>query len=178
MMKIYLKENDVIVGNTVFLKLDANNKFHFDKCEDDMYYDGHSVYFDSDEGKYYYEEPDEEQKLLFEKHMESLSMPCINPSIFELYSDTDTPISKILDDNAKKEHTIKDIIETLCKLAHNGMIDELFRQEIIISEDEVWSEEGFYLDFAQKVFDRHYDYFYNEIYLKESNKQKNLEEEE
>lgn len=149
-IRVYLEENDVIVGNTVFLKLDANNKFHFDKCEDDMYYDGHSVYFDSDEGKYYYEEPDEEDVNLLKA------------------SNTDT----------EKEHTIKDIIETLCKLAHNGMIDELFRQEIIISEDEVWSEEGFYLDFAQKVFDRHYDYFYNEIYLKESNKQKNLEEEE
>lgn len=176
--KIYLEEGDVIVGNIVFLKLDANNQFHFDGCEDDMYYDGHLVYFDNEEGKYYYEEPDEEEKLLYEKHINSLEMPDINPSIFELYSDTDAPVSKILDDNARKEHIIFNIVDESSKLAHNAMIDELLKKELILSEKEVYQDDGTYFDFAQEVFNRHYDYFYNELYSTTFNSKEELEEKE
>lgn len=171
-IKVYLKENDVIVGNTVFLKLDANNKFHFDKCEDDMYYDGHSVYFDNEEGKYYYEEPDEEEKLLFEKHMELLETVDIKPEVWKIWDMDDNPISAILDIKYKKN------VETSSRLAHNAMIDELFRQEIIISEEEVYQDDGTYFDFAQKVFDRHYDYFYNELYSTTYKSKEEIEKEE
>lgn len=152
MEKIYLEEGDVIVGNIVFLRLDANNQFHFDGCEDDMYYDGHLVYFDYEKGKYYYEEPDEEDVNLLKAS--------------NTYTETE------------KKHIIINIVDESSKLAHNAMIDELLKKELILSEKEVYQDDGTYFDFAQEVFNRHYDCFYNELYSTTFNSKEELEKEE
>lgn len=58
------------------------------------------------------------------------------------------------------------IVEASSKLAHKAMIDEMLREEIIITEEEAFIEnDGViqYTGLAQEIFDKYYDYYYDEL---------------
>ena len=59
------------------------------------------------------------------------------------------------------------MVEVASELAHDAMINEMFRDEIIITEEEVFIEDDEttkYTDTAQEIFNKHYNYFYDKLF--------------
>ena len=58
-----------------------------------------------------------------------------------------------------------DIMELSCNLAHNAAKDEMFADNLIANEDEmvIGDDTLNYTDEAQVIFNRWYDYFFDEI---------------
>jgi len=66
-------------------------------------------------------------------------------------------------------------IELATNLAYNTAKDEMFREELITNEEEMVVEDQdndclIYTEQAQEVFNRHYDYYYDEIEKVKQNK--------
>ena len=66
-------------------------------------------------------------------------------------------------------------IELATNLAYNAAKDEMFREELITNEEEMVVEDQdnnclIYTEQAQEVFNRWYDYYYDEIEKVKQNK--------
>jgi hypothetical protein len=59
------------------------------------------------------------------------------------------------------------LLEAASELAHESMIESMLRSNNIMSPDEVYLIDGsgdtYYTDSAQDVFNKHYDYFFNQL---------------
>jgi len=59
------------------------------------------------------------------------------------------------------------LLEAASELAHESMIKSMLQSNDIMSPDEVYmtdeSGDTYYTDSAQDVFNKHYDYYFNQL---------------